>query len=102
LDLTVRGSLIVIHANPRTPMSRDDLSRPPHPQELRDGVGGDIEIIPRFERFEGQPCVAFCDKHGKHSGKPFNQRATALWLRQFRTKDYLAGDIVIVTRDERP
>jgi len=63
-------------------------------------VGGYIEIVPFFSTWHGERCVVFCNEHGKLNGLPMNVRATAFWLQQYPTSDYLVGDVAIVTGDE--
>jgi hypothetical protein len=61
---------------------------------LHEAVGGYIEQVPLFDSFNGQPCAAFCDEHGKMKGYPVNQLATLLWTA--RGQDYLVGDVAVV------
>jgi hypothetical protein len=34
-------------------------------KKLQQGVGGLIEVVPRFNIFDGRSCVAFCNEEGK-------------------------------------
>jgi len=74
---------------------------------LRDAVGGDIEAVPFFTSYRLQPCVAFCNEHGKLEEQPFNEMATRLWrlcpapppfIRD--ESDYLAGAVVVLFGDD--
>lgn len=98
----MKGRLIIIPANGEAVRSKDLATSPPL-EELQEGVGDDIEIVPGFTRYQGKHAVAFCGEHGKLRKKPFNHRATALWYRQLDPKDmfedYIAGAMVIVTGD---
>lgn len=77
---------------------------------LREAVGGDLEIVPGFNRFRGLPCWALCDEHGKLEGLPVNMIATELWDQAVdgqlydgsRRKylDYLVGPVVVIIGDE--
>lgn len=67
--------------------------------QMQSAVGGYIETVPYFERFEGKPCVAFCDEEGKLKQKPINEKATMKWAQHFDgpIDDVLVGDIFIIT-----
>jgi hypothetical protein len=64
--------------------------------------GGDLEIIPHFNRYDGQQCVVFGDEEAKLKNLPFNKIATELWhtILGFPAKDYLAGPIIVIVGDE--
>jgi hypothetical protein len=97
----VRGVLTIIPVG-NGAVSSKELAAPPALKDLQGGVGGDIEIVPYFTRYEGKPCVAFCNEHGKlHLGLPVNRRATILWHGQRAINDYLVGPVVIVTGDKQ-
>ena len=71
----------------------------PELDQLRDGVGGLIEIVPRFTKFVKRDCVAFCDEEGKMKNKQFNLLAHTFWetaVGRKITNDHLVGDIVII------
>jgi hypothetical protein len=66
------------------------------------GVEGHIEIVPRFNKFGGRPCIAFCNEEGKMQGKAPNHLAQILWeenLGRIITEDHLVGNIVIIVAD---
>ena len=64
-------------------------------------VGGWIEVVPRFSRYSGEPCIALCDKEGKLKAYPLNENATQLWREQlpFYLPDVLVGNILIIQGD---
>ena len=98
----MKGRIIIIPVDPRTPASSKELAGAPRLEELREGVGGDIETVPFFTTYKGEIAVAFCNEHGKLDGLPVNRRATALWYAQeprFIGRDHLVGPVVIVTGD---
>jgi hypothetical protein len=99
----VRGVLTIIPTSGA--VSSKELAAPPALQDLQGGLGGGyIELVPYFTKYEGKPCVAFCDEDGKRKGLPINQRATALWYElepRFMGVDILVGPIVIVTGDKQ-
>ena len=72
------------------------LKDPHDPDPIREAVGGPIELVPYFNSFRGEPCVAYCDEYGKVKGKPYNVTANLIWKRQ---DDVLVGDIAIVQGD---
>ena len=83
-----------------------DLTDCPTDEQLQDIVGGDIELVRYFDRFEGYPCVAFRREQGALLGLPFNRTATVLWrlhlgFSEKHMPEALMGDIVIIrTGDE--
>jgi hypothetical protein len=97
----MKGRLTIIPAGTGA-VSSKELAAAPRLEDLPGGVGGDIELVPGFIRYQGEPCAAFCDEDGKGKRMPVNQRATALWhamLAPLKVNDYLVGPIVIVTGD---
>lgn len=85
----------------RTTQTQDAV---PDLATLQAGVGGGlIQLIPHFNLYGAQPCVAFCDDEGKLTGQELNAVATYLWYaclapEPFRP-DTLAGSIIIVCAD---
>jgi len=75
------------------------LDKSPPLELLQFGVGGLIELIPRFNKFGGRPCVAFCNEEGKLERLPRNHLAQTLWEeacgRAIR-EDHLVGNIVVI------
>lgn len=79
-----------------------DLDRVATLEELQREVGGPIEVVPYFFRFEGATCMVFCNENGKIKNLPFNLEATKLWAAGSTVKmadDVLVGDVVICTGD---
>lgn len=71
-------------------------------EHLQKAVGGYIERVPLWDKYEGKDCVVYCDEEGKLKGKPMNQQATIAWFHAMevgRHDDYLVGDIIILTGD---
>lgn len=69
---------------------------------LQKWVGGYVEVVPRFQKFENKRCVAFCNETGKLDGLQRNEAATRLWAALVNIPlesmpDVLVGDIAIVT-----
>jgi hypothetical protein len=96
----VKGRLTIIPVEGT--VSSKELAAPVALEDLQGGVGGDIELVPYFTKYEGRRCVAFCHEEGKLIGLPINPRATALWYAlepRFVGRDHLVGPIVIVTGD---
>jgi hypothetical protein len=42
-----------------------EVVAPPRLEFLQVWIGGYLEAVPGFTRYEGQPCVAFCNEDGK-------------------------------------
>lgn len=72
----------------------------PSLETLQDAVGGYIEYIPMFDRYEDKPCIAYCNEEGKLQDFVVNAAATAIWRKSIGTADVLVGDIVILTGDK--
>lgn len=98
----MKGRLTVVRATDGQHVVTD-LQRAVKLEELQAAVGGYIELVPYFTKFNGAPCSTFCDEEGKLKSKPFNIAATQLWGANSRVKmagDILVGDVVIVTGDD--
>lgn len=72
-------------------------------EKIQGLVGGYIESVPWFTKFNDEPCQVWCDEEGKLKHYPMNETATKLWYNQARVGggDHLVGDIVILTGDDR-
>lgn len=67
--------------------------------EMQKLVDGYIEVVPYFDTYDGEKCVAICDEEGKLKGKAMNQSATREWWQaapQWRGQDHLVGDVLII------
>jgi hypothetical protein len=69
---------------------------------LRRAVGGSIETVPYFARYDGKPCIAYCNEEGKIKGMPVNRTAQMLWMAQtsIANHDVLVGNIVVAFGDD--
>ncbi len=71
-------------------------------EQMQGAVGGFIELVPQFNKFEGQSCIAFCNENGKLEGLEFNAYATQVWWNQapqFIEQDVLVGDVIVISGD---
>ena len=90
-------------------------SRVPTLAELRNAIGGDLEIVPGFKTIiygdVVMDCVALCNEHGKLAGLPINLRATMEWeialhriggglLKNDQVTDYLVGPVIVLFGDQ--
>jgi hypothetical protein len=110
----MKGTMMTI--SPTGSIHTTHLDAEPELQQLREGVGGDIELVPMFDNIERDgevhECIAYCNEMGKLDGLPFNMYATALWDRALmrrhpaaadkrrRGADYLVGSIVVLYGDK--
>lgn len=97
----MNGRMTIIH--PTGHSEARDLTAPPGLDALQKAVGGYIETVPLFERFEGEPCVAYCNEDGKIQGLTINPAASRLWYNlvpQAKGVDVLVGPIVILQGDD--
>jgi hypothetical protein len=94
--------LVIIRTNGS--VESRSIDSPPDHTALQQAVGGWIEMIPLFNQYSDEPCVAFCDEEGKLKGKVKNERADKLWKSQLPYRsypDHLVGDIAIVVGDRK-
>ena len=80
-----------------------DVSKVPHWTELKNSVGGYIQIVPSFSTYEYcgykyQRGTVYCDEEGKLKGYAVNRKATEAWYKAHgsRHNDCLVGDIVLI------
>jgi hypothetical protein len=74
---------------------------------LQKSVGGYIEHIPDWDKFDGQDCVAYCNEEGLLGDLPVNELATKLWREYLDSTGAayskelatLRGDVIILTGD---
>lgn len=98
----MKGQVTIIKANGETETHQYDGNRPSL-KDFQKWVGGYIEIIPGFRRYQGKPAVAFANEEGKLKDLPVNEAATKLWGQAFGRpilSDVLVGDVVICQGDE--
>lgn len=101
------GTMTIIQADgsiATAPLDAEQVKRVPQFLDRLQGLlGGYIETVPYFNRYEGRPCVAFCNEEGKLARPaplPTNMLASMMWWGQHKTGDALAGTVVIVTGAE--
>jgi Domain of unknown function (DUF3846) len=92
----------LISVSPDGRIRKEAIEKAPDFKVLNKIVGGYIELIPYFTKYDGHPCVAFCNEEGKlpHHKLPFNKFAQGLWEKAVGrpiTEDYLVGTIAIIT-----
>jgi hypothetical protein len=93
----MKGRLIFMGVDGQ--VSEAELAGPPTLDQLQQGVGGYIEIVPGWNQYQGAWAVMFCNENGKLDRLPPNARANALMSDYFLAHDRLVGDVVIVTGD---
>lgn len=95
----MRGQCITL--KPNGDVTTMELSEPPPLDLLQQGVGGYIEKVPMFDRFDNKRCIVFCNEEGKLHNLPYNREASRRWhaLNNHRISDVLVGNVVILTGD---
>jgi hypothetical protein len=95
----IEKQLIAIYQDGR--IEKKKIDTVPELDDLKEIVDGWIEIIPYFDTYEGNPCIAFCDEEGKIKGKLYNILANQFWMKSdgglASGSDILVGSIAIVT-----
>ncbi len=91
----------LISISPDGRVRKEGIEKAPNFKILNKIVGGPIELIPYFTKYDGHSCVAFCNEEGKlpHYNLPFNKMAHSLWEKSLGrpiTEDHLVGTIAIV------
>jgi hypothetical protein len=97
VDQTATKYLISISPDGR--VRKEGIDKAPDYRLLNKIVGGYIETIPYFHKYDGLSCVAFCNEDGKQMNLPRNHYAQKLWENAFGepiTNDYLVGTIAII------
>lgn len=86
-------TLIILHADgSRSIRPKNGVTL----EDLQEAVGGYIEQLRGFTRFEGRACTAYCNEEGTLQDLPYNQQATDAWLEQnTRYAQPLVGPVVI-------
>jgi hypothetical protein len=100
----MKGSMTIItppQGETPTSLVEITLDKPPSLEVLQEIVGGWIERVPHWERYNGQKCIAYCNEEGKILKLQYNAQATALWDVALGggITDWLSGIVVIVSGD---
>ena len=89
------------------PVVTEELSETPQLEKIKAALdGGMLELVPEWNKYEGEKAVVFCDEEGKLKKLPYNYAATAMWydalgrIQPFAKRDdWLVGPIVVITGD---
>ena len=84
------------------------MNKQPTLDFIQQAVGGSIEMVPHFIKYEGRPVtVVYANEEARRMTLKFNTLATQAWLlclgggpKRFRPQ--LFGDILIVMRTRNP
>ena len=83
---------------------RATMNKQPTLDFIQQAVGGSIEMVPHFIKYEGRPVtVVYANEEARRTTLKFNTLATQAWLSCLhggpkRYRPQLFGDILIVTR----
>lgn len=75
--VTSVGRLVVIP--PHGDIIDNRISKSPTLKELQNLVGGYIQSLPEFDKYEDMPAEAWVNEDGLAIGLPLNNRAITLW-----------------------
>lgn len=97
----MKGTMTIIKVDGTTEVKTYDGAPQPL-EDLNAAVGGWIELIPYFDKYKGEPCIAYCNEEGKLDGLSFNEEATLLWEKQIGNPidDILVGNVAIIQGDK--
>lgn len=101
----MKGKLIILSANGG--IATQEITKGPALKVLQEVVGGYIELVPGFNTFQGEHCIAYCNEEGRIKGLPTNMPATIAWQNAFGERPSIAsardfelrGSIAIITGD---
>jgi hypothetical protein len=101
LNTTPTADKYLVTVYPDGRIRKEGISKAPDYKVLNAIVGGPIELIPYFSKYDTSFCVAFCNEEGKlpPNNFPLNKFAQALWEKALGrpiTEDYLVGTIAII------
>jgi hypothetical protein len=89
----------LITVPPNGKITTQEITKVPNLEQLQKAVGGYIELIPYFSKYEGKKCIALCNENGKIKGLPANRIAQKLWETAYGSPirlDHLVGSIAII------
>ena len=97
----MQGTMLIYRPESATP-EKQTLTGPLELDALQKIIGGYLERVPMWQRFNGAECVALCDEEGKIKEKPVNVAATVEWQRaqSLPVDDVLVGTVVVLTGDD--
>lgn len=76
------------------------LTAPPPLEELQNLVGGYIEHVQHFDKYNDNPCVVYCNEDGRMLNLMPNDQATRAWYKgRWAGGPMLCGDVVILQGD---
>jgi hypothetical protein len=84
---------------------RTRQDKQPNLEQLQAAVGGDIQPVPHFRKFENHVGVAYADEDGQMKNLPLNMLATTMWLQNlgkgpFSYPPRLFGNVVFINREK--
>ena len=98
----MKGTMTII--SPNGTQHKTEHTKPVALDVLQQSVGGYIEIVPHFTKYNNKPCVAFCNEEGKLEQLPYNHVATTAWMVAADARgiggDELVGPVVILQGDD--
>ena len=98
---TLTADKYLISISPDGRVRKEAINKVPDLKVLNKIVGGYLETIPYFNKYNGSSCVAFCNEDGKlpHVKLPYNRYAQELWEKAVGRSvlnDHLVGTIAII------
>lgn len=75
-------------------------NEPPSLEEMQEIVGGYLQIVPRFTKYNGELCVCYCDEEGSLKNMATNDYATRKWREQSGHNGVLRGTVLVLYGDD--
>lgn len=96
MERQVNGTIVIIPAEGDIE-THTGLKSPPTLETLQHNVGGWLELLPRWSKYDGNKAIAFCDEEGLLKNLPVNKRATEMWKAQFASAVALRGTVIVLS-----
>lgn len=102
-----RGYVVIIFRADGS-IEKTTQAKKPEYEQLRKAVGGYIETVPAFTRYEGfSRGTAYANEEGLLRGLQFNQNATQAWLTDLHkqgkpfdpSRVHLVGDVIFFAKE---
>lgn len=83
-------------------LNSEIVDKPPTLERMQEIVGGWLELVPGFSRFQDERAVAYCDEEGRLKHLPVNALASEAWWQSCPAQrgQTLRGTVLILHGNE--